>query len=212
MEKDKLQALCDAIQTIFDQDNISISIFTDRLPNGYLKRIHDILPKEYFWPDTPKNLSRTIRDNKSDILNILKLETTATTEQFQMDIIEHSEKNQVSEHSEKNHSERSENIICSENITRSEVISIMSDMLEQALSNRSESIQNIQNALELPPTQKIMGKSGRKKSDRAWVKLSTSVNSRLNDLFEAECKTQRLSRAQLLDAILWEHYGKPDLD
>lgn len=212
MEKDKLQALCDTIKAVFDQNNKNISLFRDRLPNGYLEKIHAILPEEYFWPDDPKNLSRTIVKNKKAILNILNIQTTAKSGQATFNIGDLSEQSEHTEHSEQNHSEHTEQHEHSEYVTRLDVVQIVSRMLKKALSERPEIIQNIQNGLELPPRKKILGEKGRKKDQRSWVKISTSVNSRLNDLFEAECKDKRLSRSELLDAILWSHYGKPDLD
>lgn len=212
MEKDKLQALSDTIRTVFEQDNANISIFVDRLPNGYLQRIHKILPDNYAWPDDPKNLSRTIMKNKKDILNILNIQATVDSGQTTLDIGDFSEHSEQTEHSEQPYSEHTEPSEHSEFVTRSEVIEIVSSMLNKALSERPGIIQNIQNGLELPPREKIQTESGRKKDKRSWVKFSTSVNYKLNELFEQECKEKRLTRSQLLDAVLWSHYGKPDLE
>lgn len=212
MEQGKLNALCDSIKAVFDQDGKNISLVRDRLPGGYLEKIHAILPEQYAWPDDPKNLSRTIQKNKKAILNILNIQPTVDSGQATFNIGDFSEQSEHTEHSEPNHSEYTEPSEHSEFVTRSEVVEIVSRMLKQALSQRPEIIQNIQNGLELPPRKKILGEKGRKKDQRSWVKISTSVNSRLNDLFEAECKDKRLSRSELLDAILWKHYGKPELD
>lgn len=249
MELDKLQALCETIKKIFDQDKTNIEIFfKDQLPKGYLKRIQQELPDRFAWPTSHQSLSRLMNKNKESIesffkskdinTNINKIETlfdyteqSERSESYHTEHSDYSESNihdteteastyddnkgiiEPSESVKSDYSEPTEQSEHSEFVTRSELKAIFSDMLKQALSERQAIVPNNLNDIELPPPrEKIKGGKGRSKEKRSWVKLSTSIDSTLFDLFEAETKEKRLSKSELLDAILWTRYGKPVLD
>ncbi len=50
-----------------------------------------------------------------------------------------------------------------------------------------------------------------RRENRTYVKLSGTIDSNLHELFEKERSERGLSVGKLLDAILWDRYGRPKL-
>lgn len=66
---------------------------------------------------------------------------------------------------------------------------------------------------DLPPEPVELTGTGRggRRQVREYGKLSATVDNVLFELFRTECKERGLSAGRMLDAILWNHYNRPDL-
>lgn len=74
------------------------------------------------------------------------------------------------------------------------------------------SVPKLDDAMFPPEPQELenTGKGGRRQI-REYQKLSATVDSVLFDRFRSECKDRKLSAGRMLDAILWNWYGRPEL-
>jgi hypothetical protein len=65
---------------------------------------------------------------------------------------------------------------------------------------------------DMPPEPETLRGMGRgRKESRDYHRLTTAIDKELFKLFSRECKQRKLSTGKLLDAILWNRYGKPKL-
>ena len=64
---------------------------------------------------------------------------------------------------------------------------------------------------EIPPEPRtVKGIKGRRE-DRVYKRYTAGIDVKLVPLFEQEMKKKGLSCGKLLDIILWNRYGKPNL-
>ena len=198
----KVEHLAEAIRKNLTMKKLSMEVFEDRLPRGFWNDIIEYLPKGMNWGDR-QVLGNYYGKNKQKILNILKADS-------QMYAV--ASEPILSEKHTSTPSEHSEPSLHGELFTRDEIIKLMNEVLDERLSDLKESVQIIQNKMEMPPESKTIKGSGRgRKERRDYVKITPTMDRVLFNLFDAEAKKQKLSHGKLLDIILWHWYEKPKL-
>ncbi len=194
----KLEYFTESIQQVMTSKDYSIMIFEQpSVPKDFWVDVRKNLPSGLNWP---KDLSRFFKDNKQNILNLLN---SPSPTPMVNNMLTHSEEKVplLMKHTEQN------NIF-----TRDEIIKLINEVLDKRLLDLKESVQMIQNKMEMPPESKTIKGSGRgRKERRDYVKITPTMDRVLFNLFDAEAKKQKLSHGKLLDVILWHWYQKPKL-
>ena len=98
------------------------------------------------------------------------------------------------------------------------VTPIIQRIVQEAFDKMMTTVPNIPtvpnaDTSDLPPepaSLKGTEKGGRRQT-RQYEKLSCTVDSVLFELFRSECTERKLSAGRMLDALLWNHYGRPEL-
>lgn len=198
----KIEHLAEAIHKNLIIKNLSLEVLDDRFPRGFWKDIIDYLPKGMDWGDG-KVIANYYGKNKQNILNILKSD-------FQRVIVDY--KPILSEKDPLTPSEYSEPSLHEELINRDDIVKLINEVLDKRLLDLKESVQIIQNKMEMPPESKTIKGGGRgRKETRDYVKITPTVDRILFNLFDGEAKKKKLSHGKLLDVILWHWYEKPKL-
>jgi hypothetical protein len=65
---------------------------------------------------------------------------------------------------------------------------------------------------EIPPEPQVIKKHGKgRKENRKYERLTVSLDSCLFERFKTEMRSRGLSAGKLMDVILWNRYGRPQL-
>jgi Asp-tRNA(Asn)/Glu-tRNA(Gln) amidotransferase C subunit len=205
----KIVALAEAIRTVFREDKRTPMILeNEKMPRGYLERIRKVLPNNFAWPKENSNLSRYFVENKQDILNSLKADDTISlteskpTQAEQVQVIR---------------PDRPEPSLQPESVTRNKIVQIVNEVLSERILELNKAVQVNQAKLKLPPERvkiKVPGKGKQKgsmKETRQWVKISTTIDARLNELMVQECRRLKMLGSEFLDSLLYTYFGEPKL-
>lgn len=90
--------------------------------------------------------------------------------------------------------------------------SIAREVVEEAIQNMRNIPPAMDETTDMPPEpQTIKGMGKGRREDRAYVKVSVTMDKNLWKLFEAERKKLKVSTGRMMDILLWRAFNRPKL-
>lgn len=175
-----------AIIQVMNVMNISLETLIKKAPRGFWLQVSKIIRKD--WA-RHQNLSQTWKRSQKEIIEIISSQSDK-----QLSVLP------------------SESPTSLEHVTRDDIEKIVEHVLNQRISNYEHNILNEPNTLELvPEPETVTGGAKGRRQDRQYLKISLTVDKNLWKIFRKKQKNLNCSAPRLMDSILWNFFGKPNL-
>lgn len=175
-----------AIIQVMNVMNTSLDTLIKKAPKGFWLQVSNIIGKH--WAKQ-QSLSQTWKRSQKEIIEIISSQSDKQLSTL------HSESPTSPEH-----------------MTRDDIEKMVENYLNKRLAGYEHNIPNEPTEFELvPEPETVTGGAKGRRQDRKYEKISVTVDKNLWKIFRQKQKKLSCSGPRLMDSILWNFFGKPEL-
>lgn len=175
-----------AIIQVMNVMNTSLDTLIKKAPTGFWLQVSKIIGKD--WAKQ-QSLSQTWKRSQKEIIEII-----SGQDPKQLSAL------------------HSESPTSPEQLTRDDIEEIFEDLFNKKLAGYEHNLPNEPTEIELvPEPETVTGGAKGRRQDRKYEKISLTVDKNLWNIFRQKQNKLKCTGPRLLDSILWNFFGKPEL-